>query len=44
MLDVSYTANVLPMETIDFVCVRNPVLDYLYFLVNDTADFILKNL
>ena len=39
-----YTANVLPMETTDFVCVQNPVLDYLYFLRNDTAEFILKNL
>ena len=39
-----YTANVLPMETTDFVCVQNPVLVYLYFLKEYTADFILKNL
>ena len=39
-----HTANVLPMETTDFVCVKNPVLVYLYFLKEFTADFILKNL
>ena len=37
-----YTANVLPMETTDFICVQNPVLVYLYFLKEYTADFILK--
>ena len=31
-LCIYYTANVLPMETTDFVCVQNPVLVYLYFL------------
>ena len=41
---LSYTANVEPMETTYFVCVQNPALDYLYFLKNNTADFILKNL
>ena len=42
--ETTYIANVLPMETTDFVCVQNPVLVYLYFLKEYTADFILKNL
>ena len=32
------------METTDIVCVQNPVLVYLYFFKENTADLILKNL
>ena len=44
LLQLQHTANVLPMETTDFVCVQNPVFVCLYFLKEYTADFILKNL
>ena len=37
---VLYTGNVLPIETTDFVCVQNPVVDHLYFLTNSITDFI----
>ena len=38
----SYTANVLPMETTDVVCVQNPVLVYLYFFKGIYCRFYLE--
>ena len=42
MFIIRCTANVLPMETTDFVCVQNPVLVYLYFFKRPW-DYIFHN-